>query len=279
MRGGARAVLPLLFVLCVFPIFAATPATSYADLYRVFHMPLSDVSGWLKKDKGDRVKDLFLARYHLPLTGRGGIQRIPLDVVKSYNEGLRYAPLCVEAPKKETFLFLFSGIFRGTIAVNGEQKGVFSPEHPFDHSTTELTLDPGVYSVLFTFEPPARDEAPLLLADRPITYASRGFTKNFRSSLKVREHPFPERELAGWLYENGILPSSQDDDLGYAVTRAVDDPTATIKDGLSEKTPLLVLLRHTEDKKAREMLKRIGFDDEALEWWELFLGKRKKEAP
>ncbi|HNT28105.1 MAG TPA: hypothetical protein PKH10_08000 [bacterium] len=272
-------MLPLLFVLCSFPVFAATSTASYTDLYRVFHMPLSEVPGWLKKNKGDRLKDLFLARYHLPLTARGAMQRVPLDIARSYNEGYQYATLYIEAPKKETFFFLLSGILKGTIAVNGEQKGTLSPAHPFDHSTIELTLEPGVYSVLFAFEPLSCDGQFILLTDRAITYASRGFTRNFRSTLKVREHPCPKRELAEWLYERRIFPFSQDDDHTYAATRTVDDPEATVENDFCEKTPLLVLLRHAKDRKAREMLSGIGFDEKALEWWDLFLGKGKKEDP
>lgn len=279
---GARTVLPLLFMLGVLPVFAAT-APSYADLYRVFSMPLSEASGWLKKDKGDRVKDIFLARYHLPLAFRGGIQRISVEVVKSYNAAQEYASFYIEAPKRETCVFFVSGILKGAVVVNGEQKGVLSPAGPFDHSTIELTMEPGIYSVLFSFERPSRDASIVVLADRPVTFSSRGFTKNFRSSVKVREHSCPEGELLEWLYEKRVFPAPQDDDRGYKAGRSFyEEPDAMVDNMMDEKTPLLFLLRHSKEKKAQEMLKAIGFDEKELEWWERFLGKTgkgKREAP
>lgn len=262
---GARTVLPLLFVFCAFPILAATP-TSYVDLYRVFHMPFSEVSGWLKKDQSDRLKDVFLARYHLPLAGRGGVRQISVDTVKSYNGGQEYASIYIEAPKKETYVFFVSGILRGTVAVNGEQKGVLSASDPFGHLTIELTVEPGVYSVLFSFEPGHRNAPLVILADREVTPSSRGFTKKFRSSVKIKQRSFPGGELAGWLYDKNIFPVPQDDEKGQKAWGGAFGK-ASGPFVYEEKQSLAVLLRNMGDDKAKATLKKAGFTEEMLTWW------------
>lgn len=269
LARGALLVLPLLF--CAH-LAAAAAARTPADLYRVFYLPLSEVS-LMAKDKGDVAKDLFLTRHHLPLKGRGSLTMVPVTVTKSYTGEQEYFHLYLEAVQKNSFVLTLAGVAKGTIMINGEQKGTITLAGPADHAKIELTLAPGVYAVLFTIEKRQAGLPVTLLSDKPLTFSTRGFTRSFSSSVRVTARSATDGDILARLYRTSCIPAPQDDEKGYAVWQAAfGTPAAEFV--YDEKLPLLVLLRNAADEKVHAALVKAGFDETMLAWWrELFTKK------
>ncbi len=263
---GAQLVLPLLFC-----IHLAAAVRTPADLYRVFYLPLPEASVWMVKEKGDPAKDLFLARHHLPLKGRGAVTTVPVTVSKSYAGEGEFFHLYLEADRKNSFVLSLAGVAKGTIAVNGEQKGTIALAGPADYAKIEVTLAPGVYAILFAIEKRQAGMPVTLLSDEPLTFSTRGFTRSFSSSVRVTARAANDGDIMARLYRTACIPAPQDDEKGRAAWQAAFGAPAE-EFVYDEKQPLMVLLRNSGNEKARAALMKAGFTETMLAWWrELFI--------
>jgi hypothetical protein len=265
LERGALLVLPLLFCAHL-----AAAVRTPVDLYRVFYLPLSEASIWMAKEKGDAAKDLFLARHHLPLKARGAVTIVPVTPVKSYAGDQEYFHLYLEAVKKSSFVLTLAGVAKGTIAVNGEQKGTIALVGPADQAKIEVTFAPGVYALLFTIEKRQEGMPVILLSDKPLVFSARGFTQSFSSSVRVTARAVTDGAVMARLYRAACLPAPQDDEKGRAAWQvAFEMPVGDF--AYDEKQPLIVLLRNAANEKARAALVKFGIDETMLAWWrELF---------
>ena len=266
LSRGALLVLPFLFWGTVTAAAKATPA----DLYRFFFLPLPETAAWLAKDKGDPVKDLFLARYHVPLKGRGTVTAVPVEPQKRYGGAGEYFHLYLESAQKSSFVWTLSGIAKGSLSINGEKKGAIALSSPAEYARLEVTLAPGVYALLFTIEERQAGLPLTLLSDKPITFSTRGFTKSFTSTVKITSRSMPDGEQLARLYRSSCIPAPQDDERGRAAWAAAFGPAAA-PSVYDQKQPLIVLLRNADEEKTRAALGKAGFDEASLAWWkELF---------
>ncbi len=268
LARGALSVLPLLFCAHL-----AAAVKTPADLYRVFYLPLSEATLWLAKDKGATEKDLFLARHHLPLKGRGTVTAVPVTVTKSYAGGQEYFHLYLDVAQKSSYVWSVGGIAKGTVTVNGEKKGAVTLPGPADHAKIEVTLAPGVYAFLFTIEKRQEGMPLIFLSDKPLAFSTRGFSQSFSSSVRVTARPASDGDIMAGLYRGSCFPAPNDDDKDRAMWQAAFGTPGTdfVYD---EKQPLIVLLRNVRHERAKTALARAGFDEAMLTWWQEFFAKR-----
>ncbi len=267
LARGALLVLPLLFCISL-----AAAVRTPADLYRVFYLPISEASVWMSKEKGDAVKDLFLASHHLPLKGRGAVTTVPVTVTKSYAGGQEYFHLYLDVAQKSSYIWSVGGIAKGTVTVNGEKKGTITLIGPADHAKIEVTLAPGVYAFLFAIEKRQEGMPLIFLSDKPLTFSTRGFTQSFSSSVRVTARPASDGDIMAGLYRGSCFPAPQDDEKGRAAWQAAFGASegAFVYE---EKQPLIVLLRNAGNEKARALLLKAGFTQTALDWWRTLFEK------
>jgi len=241
------------------------------DLYKVFYMPLAEVTSWAPLRKENRIKDLFLARYRLPLHGRS-IFPLPVVPQEAYGPPARhYLPVHVEIATQRTVTFFLDGADKGTLSVNGEKKASFDLRGEPGYVESRLSFAPGVYAVLFTVEK-TRPSIPLLLwADQKITLSERGFTKKFSASVTVAVRPVSEVFDRLWLTR--CLPAPEDSKESRAIWNTVfcAENEYAINE---EKTPLILLLRRSDRPEIRARLRKWGFTEEMLDWWITWFSER-----
>ncbi len=261
---GALIVLPVFFW---FVLEGGAPARA-VGYYRAFYDSIGSFSSWVSSDRTDRSKDLFLARYRLPLKGRTAAV-IPVSPQRSLtDDDVVYLPVHVEVPAKRTITFVLDGVVRGSLMVNGEPKGVFDLGTVRGYIEARISFAPGVYSLLFSVERYYPDLPLVVIADQPVTLATRGFTKNFSAAVSLVVREKPDGVLHDRLWETRCLPAPSSDDRFVAVWRRVFEVGVEEEEPWNEKTtPLLVLLKHSENEKAKTILLKAGFTEEMLAWW------------
>jgi len=259
---GALSVLPFFFWGSLSGAVPSAPA----DLYRVFYLPLSETVAWLSKDRGDRHKDIFLVRHHLPLRGRS-MTVIPVAPYTGHAvPERRYLPVHLDMPARRTVTFFLNGADAGSLSVNGEKKGVFDLRGSGGYVEARISFAPGVYTVLFTVEK-ARPGIPIgLLADQPVTLSARGFTKDFSASVAVLTRSVPDAAVYERLWRTRCIPAPRDDDASGAAWASSFAPSGGTP-SFDEKTALIVLLRNAAEAKARAVLRKAGFSENDIDWW------------
>jgi len=255
-------MLPVFFGL----MLGARPPLAPVEYYRILYGPIGALSSWTTVDRSERSKDIFLARYRFPLKGRGAVAVPVVPYLSVAGTNTIHLPVHLDIPGQRTVTFVLDGAERGTLTVNGERKGSFDLRGLSGYVEVRISFAAGVYSLLFSVEKRRADLPLLLLADQPVTSANRGFTKNFSATVSLSVKDFPDGPLHDKLWQMRCIPAPTGEDRSVTAWRTVfEDGEVPSFD--EKTTPLLVLLRHSANEKARAMLLKAGFTDEMLAWW------------
>ncbi len=258
-------MLPVFFFATAWAQSSERPS----DRYRVFYLSLSEFSKWASADRADRSKDLFMARHRLPLKGRQATV-VPVSARGAFGENaLMYFPLHVEFVSKRTVVFSWEGVEKGYLAINGERKGSFDLRGSRGYVEVSVSFDPGVYALMFVCEKRYADLPVTLIADQPLTVASRGFTKSFSASVSLKVREVVAAELYDQLWRTQCVPAPRDEARFDEAWRQVStgDPADATPSFDEKKTPLVILLKYSRDERARSLLLKAGFTEDMLEWW------------
>lgn len=257
-------MLPVFFWL----MLSARSSLAPVEYYRIFYEPIESFSSWITVDRSDRSKDIFLARYRLPLKGRGAVLLPVAPYLSAAGTNVVYLPVHVDIPAQRTITFVLDGAEKGTLAINGERKGFFDLQGVSGYVEVRVSFAAGVYSLLFSIEKRRADLPLLLIADQPVTLASRGFTKNFSVTAFLSVREFTGGALHERLWTNRCIPAPDDSERSASLWREVFGEKSADARSFDEKTaPLLALLKRSTGDRERATLLKAGFTDEMLAWW------------
>lgn len=256
------ALLPLFF-LC-FSIYAES---SLNDYFQVFYQKPEAFSAWLKKDKKDDFKDVFINLYNLPsLKARKFANPQTVKEIQGFSGNTSYVYFYFEFEGRTDAELLFYGIKRGEIAVNGMKRGTISVSSDRGYSVLKGTYEKGIYFVSVKIAEKNERTGIVVLADKKLKNSEkRGFTKSAKSNLSVKN--FDNSDKSGtfsMLYSTFCFPYFEE----TGNSRELFFELAGKNGETSGGTPLIARIHSANvDDKSLKLLKKIGFADKNLNWW------------
>lgn len=263
------ALLPLFF-LC-FSLFAEN---SLNDYFQVFYQKPESFSAWLRKDQKDNFKDVFISLYNLPaLKARkfGNAQKV--KEIQGLSGKTSYIYFYFEFESRTDAELLFYGIKNGEISVNGMSRGRISVSSDRGYSVLKGTYEKGIYFVTVEIIEKNENTGIVVLSDKKLKNSEkRGFTKSAKSTLAVKNSDNPDKSgTFSMMFRTFCFPYFED----IAASREVFFEISG-KENENENKQLLISLLHSskENEKSSKTLKKIGFSDKNLNFWqENFLNK------
>lgn len=262
------ALLPLFF-LC-FSLFAES---SLNDYFQVFYQKPDSYSVWLKKDKKDNFKDVFINLYNLPaFKARKFTHEHKAEEIQGFSGKTSYVYFYFEFESHTDAELLFYGIKNGEISVNGMSRGKISVSSDRGYSVLKGTYEKGIYFVSVKIIEKNDMTGIVVLSDKKLKNSEkRGFTKSAKSTLSVKN--FDNSDKSGtfsMLFNTFCFPYFEN------ITDSKDVFFGILGKNEKIESKLLIaqLYSSKEDEKTSKSMKKIGFSDKNLIFWqEKFLNK------
>ncbi len=265
LRG---VLLPLIFFIS-FNIYAEKSAD---DLYSVFYSDGESYSKWLKSDRNNTFKDIFISLYNLPEKNRRKYSHnVDIKVLDSFSDKkTNNAYTYLEFSDRTSVNFVIWGIKSGSIKINGAERGDIKINKDTGFALLKGTFEKGVYFISFMIEERFKGVPVIILSDKKVRTSERGFNRNAASSVRIYtiKARYPEIEFSA-LYSGFCFPYGKETD------RAMFYSLSLKKDFPEKSGPLLYdLLQLTLNDKSFSKLKKIGFSEKELKWWKEQLFKK-----
>jgi hypothetical protein len=262
------ALLPLFF-LC-FSLFAES---SLNDYFQVFYQKPESFSAWLKKDKKDNFKDVFINLYNLPaLKARKFTHEHKVKEIPGLSGKTSYVYFYFEFESRTDAELLFYGIKNGEISVNGMSRGRISVLSDRGYSVLKGTYEKGIYFISVEVIEKNDNTGIVVLSDKKLKNSEkRGFTKSAKSTLSVRN--FDNSDKSGtfsMLFGSFCFPYFEN----IAGSRDVFFEILNKNEKIESRLLIAQLYSSKENEKSSKLLKKIGFLDKNLNFWqEKFLNR------
>ncbi|MBP5406761.1 hypothetical protein J6Z19_06400 [bacterium] len=262
-------VLPFFF-FC----FYAFAESSLSDYFEVFYQKPEAYSVWLKNDKKDTFKDIFISLYDLPASkARKFSHAQKVEEIQGFSGKASYVYFYFEFESRTDAGLLFYGIKNGEVSVNGMKRGTISVLSDRGYSVLKGTYEKGIYFVSVKVTEKNDKTGIVVLSDKKLKNSEkRGFTKSAKSALSVKN--FDNSDKSGTfsaLFSTFCFPYFED----IADSREVFFEILGKNSDVEKKNPLILLLYSAKnDGKYSKTLKKLGFSDKNLSaWQENFLNK------
>ncbi len=253
------------------PIFFYTILLNAEEplLCAFYNTPLTFTS-FLKSEKNEYTKDIFIHRYHLPLSGRKYKYDFSLKKVDSFTDDKENYYLYIKCDKNCSFSVLFGGIKNGVISINGSKRGDIDIDSAYGYSLMTLNLSKGIYffSLLINEK---YEEFPLtMLSDSIVNVSDKnGFNKDSKASATLRNINTKNKLL----FEDAMFKRFCFPYCGFSSGNISAEINILNFSGYTasfDKLPVIVLLsRVAYDRNIADYLKKLGFTSDDIAWWEI----------
>lgn len=258
LRG---VLLPLIFFITL----QINAQAKISSLYDVFYQDLKSYSRWVKSERDNTFKDIFVQLYNLPSKRqRKYSQKVDLKVMESFSDSkANTAYTYLEFKSRTSVNFVIWGVKKGSVKINGSKKGDIKINNDTGFALLKGTFEKGVYFISFKIKERFKGVPVVVLSDKKVKEAKRGFNRNASSSAKIYniKARYPEVRVSQ-LYRGFCFPFEQKEhrDLFYSLS---------MKKELSEQQKralIFKLFQLTVNEKA-DKLKKAGFSKNQLNWW------------
>ena len=177
------ALLPLFF-LC----FSLNAESSLEEYYKVFYLQPAKYQEWLKANKNDSFKEVFITLYNLPSVKARKFGNEPkFQEIQGLSGKTSYIYLYIEIQARTVASILFHGIKSGEISVNGMKRGRISLSSDRGYAVLKGTYEKGIYFVSVKVEEKNEKTGITVLSDKSLKSTQKqGFTKSASSALSVK---------------------------------------------------------------------------------------------
>lgn len=273
LRGAF--LLPFFFIGTVY----AGGMDKIEDYFSSLYLPVPEFSSWLKKSPKEEEKDLFLASFMLPQTGRTEYKyNIPVKIIKSItHQGRDYFYFYIKAEKSVSFSLIISGVKSASLDINGTKKGEINLKDHFNYAKTAATLEKGVYLFSFTVNEFFGNMPVTVLSNKQIELSTKkGFNLNAKAAAKIEnitENYIDAENVFRTLIEGFCFPYKDEDVKSREVFFSLSEEDASKK--METLSLIQVLSLSVNKEEAKKYLLKNGFSDDKIDWWQKNLKKRK----
>lgn len=259
LRG---VLLPLIFFVTI-PVFAQKPIS---ELYDVFYSDMKSYEKWLKSDRNNTLKDIFINLYNLPANGkRKYSDNIKVKVQKGLSDNkVQNAYTYLEFNERSNVNLVIWGIKKGTVKINGAERGAISIDSDTGFAVLKGVFEKGAYFISFNIKKRFPGVPVKVISDKKVKISQRGFNRNAACSVKLYniKPRYPEVDLSG-LYSGFCFPYSNENyrEIFYALILKKEFQSDS-KDSLFYN-----LYSLTVNDKNKSILKKAGFNEEQIDWW------------
>lgn len=259
LRG---VLLPLIF----FITFQADAKSSTGDLYNVFYLDLKSYDEWVKSDRNNTFKDIFIKLYNLPAKNRRKFSNsLNLKVIDSFSDDkVNTAYTYLEFKSRTSVDFVIWGIKSGSVKINGSKKGDIDIKNDTGFALLKGTFEKGVYFVSVKIVERFKGVPIIVLSNKKVETAQRGFNRKADCSAKTFnvKAGYPEVDVSG-LYSGFCFPyaDAKDKRIFYNLTLRTHDIEKT------DSSLLYGLFQLKNSEHSIQELKKQGFTEKQLDWW------------
>lgn len=261
-------LLPLFFFY-----FYSFAESSLNDYFQVFYQKPENYSLWLKKDRKDHFKDIFINLYNLPaLKARKFVNEQKVKEIQGLSGKTSYLYFYFEFESRTDAELLFYGIKSGEISVNGMSRGRISVSSDRGYSILKGTYEKGIYFVSVEITEKNESTGIVVLSDKKLKISEkRGFTKSAKSTLSVKNFDNSDKNgTFSMLFRTFCFPYFED----IAASKQVFFEMLTKERETENKLLISLLFSSKESEKSSKLLKKTGFSDKNTGFWqEKFLNK------
>jgi len=255
-------LLPLIFFVTI-PVYANKPIR---ELYDVFYNDMESYEKWLKSDRNNTFKDVFINLYNLPENGkRKYSNNVKIKVQKGLSDdSIHNAYTYLEFNKRSNVNFVIWGIKKGTVKINGAQRGTISINSDTGFVVLKGVFEKGAYLISFNIKKRFAGVPLKVLSDKKVKISPRGFNRKAACSVKLYniKPKYPEVDLSH-LYRGFCFPYSKENhrEMFYALMLKKEfQPN-------SRNSLFYNLYSLTVNDKNKSRLKKAGFDEKQINWW------------
>lgn len=260
IKGGA--LLPFFFLwICL------NAEDSLDKYFNVFYSDAGEYQNWVESEKKDYFKDIFIEMYHLPKSDRRIIDNtVEIKVLNSFSKEENYGYIYLDVPAKINTDMVIYGIRKGEIFINGISKGSVLLNSDSGYAHLSASFGKGVFFILLKIKEKINDVPITILSSVPLKSSKgTGFSKDSTSMLKIKNI---DRNMDGHfseLYKGFCFPFNKKNESGRDLFFSL---SLKDKNKESEKRFLLYnIYAFANNKTSNEVLKKIGFSIEQIEWW------------
>lgn len=262
-------LLPLFF-FC-FNIYAQDSLGAY---YQLFYQGTKEYSKWLETEKNDHFKEIFAELYRLPQSSVRKYSRpVKFKELDGISGKTSYLYIYIEAEQRMSAGILFYGIEKGEVSVNGSRRGKIDLQSDRGYALLQGTYEKGVYFISVKINEKNKRTGITVLSDKKLKISEkRGFTRDAASSLEVKNLDSKDKSGAfSRLFSTFCFPHTEE---AAGTRETFFDIVFKNPKEHSKKTLVELLISSKNDKKSLSELKKLGFSDKNLNWWqEHFLQK------
>ncbi len=249
-------------------VFNLSASTDLEKYYEIFYSEPGEYDNWLRSDKNDSFKDIFIASYRLP---EKGVRKFSYDMqlrkIKSYSTDKEYAYAYIEVKRRTSFEMLISGIKKGKITINGAERGQISIDQESGYTIVKGVFEQGVYFFSIKINERFYGIPVIALSNRELPWSERrGFNRAASANVSIVNvnGKASGSDYAG-LYKSFCFPHMND----KAEKREVFFKMVNRKkfDREGKNFLITVLSKLLYDEAAENQLKKIGFAEEQIVWW------------
>jgi len=259
LRG---VLLPLIFFVTI-PVYAQNPIR---ELYDVFYSDMKSYEKWLKSDRENTLKDVFINLYNLPANGK---RKYSNDVKIKVHKGLsddsiQNAYTYLEFNERTNVNLVIWGIKKGTVKINGAERGTIAINSDTGFAVLKGVFEKGAYFVSFNIEKRFEGVPVKVLSDKKVKISQRGFNRKAACSVKLHniKPRYPEVDLSG-LYRGFCFPYSDENyrETFYSLMLKKEFRPD------SRNSLFYNLYSLTVNDKNKSKLEKTGFDEKQIKWW------------
>jgi len=244
---------------------------TFTNFYTSLYKTMPQFSSWVKKERNNVEKDIFLSLYNLPSSRKRVFRhRLPSKFIENYSSEKKISYYYIKTNHRISFKLIFAGIKRGHIKINGKDSGVIRLKKSRNYAKAAVTLEKGIYFFSITVEEMFPGFPMTVLSDKRLKFSKdKGFNRNAKSSMKlynITKNSRSEDDIFLHLYNRLCFPfnfkSAESDENSY-YSLFTTDIISNIKD-----KPLIELLAVLPyNSEVGKFLIKKGFSKDEINWW------------
>lgn len=257
------------FVLIPFLLFS-NDTSRLPDFFSVFYQKPSNYDSWVSKHRRSIAKDIFMSRYRLPAKKeRRFSHRYRPELLKSFSDDTKYFYLYINSRKNHSETLVVSGVKKGTLWVNGVERGSLSLKKSLDYSVIGLNLSRGIFFFVFRVDEEFENFPIMVLSKKKLHLSeNRGFTAKAKADIKIRNVFTEKTENQDFflkLYKGFCFPAPD-----------MDSARNTDFYGRKDDGVLIEYLAAARFRdEAATMLAKAGFSKKQTDWWKNMFNNKK----
>lgn len=259
LRG---VLLPLIFFVTI-PIHAQKPIS---ELYDVFYNDINSYKKWLKSDRSNTIKDVFINLYNLPANGeRKYSNNVKIKVHEGLSDGnIQNAYSYLEFNERSNVNLVIWGIREGTVKINGAERGTISKDSDTGFALLKGVFEKGAYFISFNIKKRFAGVPVKVLSDKKVKISQRGFNRKAVCSVKLYniKPKYPEVNLSD-LYRGFCFPYSKENYRKTFYTLMLKKESQPD----NRNSLFYNLYALTVNDKNKSKLEKVGFDEKQIKWW------------